>query len=297
MSVADFIKKHPASDTAVALAPCIEQALAASANPLHNEGATPTCLVAQRVTGKHKVVSRFIGPYLVKGPYPAKSQAPTIVLYRSQRFRAWGAGDCVPPVSLQTRALDGCRFLVYPRAGRLPSRAQLVVYYKWADAKASPPLQPGVGWVACRSADDDVVQLSSLVKTGAELDTDTLHAFFRGMLLRFVLDCGDSGPWNVLVESGGVAGAKKQVWVIDFEDKRGAKSRRDSVWGAMMPNRSVVKREAPRIQAALVTLAPVLATWLQRQLEVAEASSCPPNPRERDNWHHLMQLFAHGKLI
>ena len=257
-------------------------------------GDRKSVVVAQRCTSKHKPPTKITGRLVVKGPYTVESRAVRLVQYRTSRLLAWGAEPTTVPVSIQRDEATGYQYLVFPvLPGSIARRCQNVVYYQWHLPRGSPAMRPGVGYVAVRHPSDAWQQGSELVKSQFDSITDAMWlATFQHLLLRFVLGCGDSGLWNMLM-----CPSRDMVYGFDLEDvRKQSLSDASTVLRAMFPSRSVPKAFVQRLKAKIRSLVAALTSWLRSRHQQARSSSLPPTATEERRWVHLLRLLESGSV-
>ena len=245
-------------------------------------------VVCQIVTGKHKGVTRALrhDDKILKGPYKPSSPAPDLVAYRNARFTAWGGKRGASTVPARcVRGVDGLRYLVMPRLGKLPTHTESKRFSRWVEG------DDGVAEVATRG--NNSVELISLVAARAPtlLPADAGWGAAVDLARRVVLRCGDTGLHNMLYVHEGPGGA--QVWGIDYEDWRGGAKGSDEPWADDWLRLLVPRKQARAIEDAVVRPClqahlPRLVKWLRAQLAHAATTAVPPTEGEARRWRALM---------
>ena len=253
-------------------------------------------VVGQVVTGKHKPVVHLLTDTVVKGPYGVESKAPAMVCTRTSQFVRWAGsaeGACVVP-SQRYVAADGSgrQFLVTKNVGRMPTATSTKLYHRWSGR---------VGVVADRLGNDVVTVSKLLADEHGVLTPQQWRSVFQHLLLRFVMQCGDTGLWNMLlVRSTG------RVYGIDFEDCRVAVTRAKCsactalstgemapcLWHAMFfPKPAARASLRPMIRDALVAAKSELASWWSSR------PATPADAVQRQRWMHVQTLLTRDATV
>ena len=254
-------------------------------------------VAGQRVTGRYKPPTWLMERVVVKGPYSTTAAAPGLVQYRTDRFRAWGAGAAHGAVlPCHVYHYDGGVYVTTPNAARMPARVTVQVVSRWL------PAERQVAAVADREGNfapqvAHVLKGSAGAAAGAgphAIPRDQWLVALQHLALRVVLGCGDSGLHNMVWVLEGTMQGK--VVGLDFEDWRGATKDPSSDawpqdWFLLLMPRPMAAPVTAALRLHLLPLLPQLLQWAAAGMVAAKTTPVPPVAIEMARWARLVEVL------